>query len=110
MNHVVFIVFEITKFATSEFFLYYMKIDFADINQKMFAIIKQMSPFGPQNMRPVFMASGLRDNGYGKKVGEDETHLKLNIFEASNQATYSAIGFGMGDKFDIISRCFYINL
>ncbi len=31
-------------------------------------------------MKPVFMASGLRDNGYGKKVGEDKTHLKLNIF------------------------------
>ena len=48
------------------------------------------------------MASGLRDNGYGKKVGEDKTHLKLNIIEGANQKTYNAIGFSMGDKHQLV--------
>ncbi len=74
------------------------EISLSDVTPKFYRIIKQLEPFGPQNMKPVFMASGLRDNGYGKKVGEDKTHLKLNIFEGANQKTYNAIGFSMGDK------------
>ena len=74
------------------------EINLTEVTPKFFRIMKQLEPFGPQNMKPVFMTSGLRDNGYGKKVGADETHLKLNIFEGSNQRTYNAIGFSMGDK------------
>lgn len=72
------------------------------ITPKFFRILKQFGPFGPQNMKPVFCTPGLRDNGYGKKVGEDQTHLKLSVFEGSNKKTMNAIGFGMGDKFDLI--------
>ena len=75
------------------------EISLTEVTPKFFRIIKQLEPFGPQNMKPVFMAGGLRDNGYGKKVGADETHLKLNVFEGSNQKTYNAIGFSMGDKY-----------
>jgi len=80
------------------------EISLTEITPKFFRIMNQLAPFGPQNMRPVFMASGLRDNGYGKKVGEDETHLKLNIFEGSNKATYNAIGFSMGDKYPLVQN------
>jgi len=80
------------------------EISLTEITPKFFRIMNQLAPFGPQNMRPVFMASGLRDNGYGKKVGEDETHLKLNIFEGSNNATFNAIGFSMGDKYPIVQN------
>lgn len=80
------------------------EISLTEITPKFYRIMNQLAPFGPQNMRPVFMASGLRDNGYGKKVGEDETHLKLNIFEGSNKATYNAIGFSMGDKYPIVQN------
>jgi single-stranded-DNA-specific exonuclease len=55
-------------------------------------------------MKPVFMASGLRDNGYGRKIGDQKDHLKLNIITGTDQKTYSAIGFGMGDKYDLISN------
>ena len=77
------------------------EISLTEVTPKFFRIIKQLEPFGPQNMKPVFMTSGLRDNGYGKKVGADETHLKLNIFEGSNQRTYNAIGFSMGAKHEL---------
>jgi single-stranded-DNA-specific exonuclease len=77
------------------------EISLSEVSPKFFRIIKQLEPFGPQNMKPTFMSSGLRDNGYGKKVGADETHLKLNIFEGSNQKTYNAIGFSMGDKHEL---------
>ncbi|NLP57304.1 single-stranded-DNA-specific exonuclease RecJ [Lutibacter sp. B1] len=80
------------------------EISLSEITPKFYRILNQLAPFGPQNMRPVFMASGLRDNGYGKKVGADETHLKLNIFEGSNQQTYNAIGFGLGDKYELVQN------
>jgi single-stranded-DNA-specific exonuclease len=53
-------------------------------------------------MKPVFMASGLRDNGYGKKVGQNGDHLKLNIISGADQKTYNAIGFGMGKNHELI--------
>lgn len=79
-------------------------INLSDINSKFYRIIDQFGPFGPQNMKPVFMASGLRDNGYGKKVGANEDHLKLSIIYGTDQKTYNAIGFGLGDKFDLLSN------
>ena len=76
----------------------------SDIDPKFIRIINQFGPFGPQNMKPVFMATGLRDNGYGKKVGQDKDHLKLSIISGTDQKTYNAIGFGMGKKYDLISN------
>jgi single-stranded-DNA-specific exonuclease len=74
------------------------EINLDQITPKFYRILKQLEPFGPQNMKPTFVSSGLRDNGYGKKVGADEAHLKLNIFDGSNQKTFNAIGFGLGKK------------
>lgn len=73
----------------------------SDITPQFFRVLSQMAPFGPMNMHPVFMARGLRDNGYGKPVGADKTHLKLNIISGADTKTYNAIGFGLGDKFPL---------
>lgn len=80
-----------------------MEIGLEEITPKFHRIIKQFAPFGPRNMRPVFAADGLRDNGYGKQVGEDKSHLKLNIINGSDKKTYNAIGFGLGNKYKITS-------
>ena len=76
----------------------------SDINEKFYRILKQLGPFGPLNMKPVFLATGLRDNGYGKRIGADGSHLKLQIISGTDQKTYQAIGFGLGDKYDLISN------
>ncbi len=76
----------------------------SDINSKFHRIINQFGPFGPQNMKPVFVATGLRDNGYGKKVGGNEEHLKLSIISGADQKTYNAIGFGLGNKYELINK------
>ena len=79
-------------------------ISLSEVTPKFYRILKQLAPFGPQNMKPVFMAEGLRDNGYGKRVGEDNTHLKLSIIDGVNQNTYNAIGFGLGDKYPLVQK------
>jgi len=80
------------------------EINLEEVTPKFYRILKQLEPFGPQNMKPVFVASALRDNGYGKKVGADETHLKLNIFQGTDQKTYNAIGFGLGAKEEVVKK------
>lgn len=74
----------------------------SNINPKFYRVLKQFGPFGPQNMKPVFMSTGLRDNGYGRKIGQDDAHLKLSIVSGADQKTYNAIGFGLGEKYDLI--------
>ncbi len=84
------------------------EIDLEEITPKFFRIIQQMSPFGPQNMKPVFLTTAVRDNGYGKKVGADYNHLKLNIIYGSDKKTYNAIGFGLGNKITLSQNDFDI--
>ena len=79
------------------------EIYLSNINSKFHRILKQLGPFGPQNMKPVFTGNGLRDNGYGRRIGADGDHLKLSIVTGADQKTYSAIGFGLGDKYELIS-------
>ena len=78
----------------------------SEISPKFYRILEQMSPFGPQNMHPVFAANALRDNGMGKKVGADQTHLKLNIIEGTNPKTYNGIGFNLGEKYALTKQPF----
>jgi single-stranded-DNA-specific exonuclease len=59
-----------------------------------------MAPFGPGNMRPVLLSKGVVDRGYAKQVGSDKAHLKCS-FLAGTQSI-DAIGFGLGDKLEIV--------
>jgi single-stranded-DNA-specific exonuclease len=83
-------------------------IDLSEITPKFFRIIQQMAPFGPMNMKPTFSSTCIRDNGYGKQVGADKTHLKLNVFQGDNQKTYNSIGFNLGDKIALVKDEFDI--
>ena len=83
-------------------------IDLSEITPKFFRIIQQMAPFGPMNMKPTFTSTCVRDNGYGKQVGADKTHLKLTVFQGENQKTYNAIGFNLGAKIALVNDEFDI--
>ena len=79
-----------------------IQIDLKQITPKFYRVLKQFAPFGPNNMTPVFMTENLRDTGYGKCVGADKTHLRLTASQPDANSIV-CIGFGMGDKFDLIS-------
>ncbi|WP_435264242.1 single-stranded-DNA-specific exonuclease RecJ [Tenacibaculum sp. nBUS_03] len=84
------------------------ELELSEITSKFYRIIKQMGPFGPQNMKPVFISSSVRDNGYGKQVGADKSHLKLNIIYGADKKTYGAIGFSLGHKIEKVQNNFDI--
>ena len=85
-----------------------LELELSEITPKFFRILQQMGPFGPQNMKPVFKTTSVRDNGYGKTVGSDKSHLKLSIIDGADKKTYNAIGFGLGNKIKSIKGDFDI--
>ena len=90
-----------------------MEIDINDVDNKLFRIIKQFSPFGPQNLSPVFVSRNVVDNGYGMQIGADKSHLRINTKTTSG--SLAGIGFGMGEFFKSIKDyqefdiCYSIN-
>jgi single-stranded-DNA-specific exonuclease len=85
------------------------QINLADITPKFYRILKQFAPFGPGNMIPVFMTTHVRDTGYGKCVGEDDKHLRLTLSQP-NVPNIVGIGFGLGDKYNLISDKKLVNV
>ncbi|WP_088324083.1 single-stranded-DNA-specific exonuclease RecJ [Polaribacter tangerinus] len=84
------------------------ELELTEITPKFFRIIQQMAPFGPGNLKPIFKSTCVRDNGYGKQVGAEKTHLKLHIFQGDNKVTFNSIGFNLGDKIALIKDSFDI--
>lgn len=68
------------------------------INMQFFNIISQMEPFGPDNMRPIFLAKNVRDTGYSKLV--KEAHVSFNVTQGKNSVR--GIGYNMPDKITIV--------
>ncbi len=75
-------------------------IKLSDINPKFFNIIKQLAPFGPGNMRPIFMSDHLLVYGYPQILKEQ--HLKFSLRQEGSQKVYHAIGFGMAHFYETI--------
>ncbi len=60
------------------------------ISYKFLEILNQMSPFGPANLQPVFVARGVRVQ---KASLLKNAHLKINVEQ--NGAVFDGIGFNM---------------
>lgn len=70
---------------------------------KFYRVLKQMGPFGPGNMNPVFLTKNLKDTGYSKIVGEN--HLKLHLTTDNNQELrLNGIAFGLGHLLEKIQH------
>ena len=74
------------------------EIRLADIHQKLFEILRQMEPFGPDNDPPIFMISNVTDTGFSKIVKED--HLRFVIKQDNHRL--SGIGFGLAKKSELL--------
>jgi single-stranded-DNA-specific exonuclease len=82
-----------------------LEIEVKHINKKFYKILKQFAPFGPENMKPVFISKHVFDNGQGKTVGKNKEHLKLKIIQhIGDNLTIDAIGFGFGKQYDQTSK------
>ncbi len=76
------------------------ELSLKDIRQNFYDILCQMEPFGPENLRPVFLARRLMNTGYCKIVKEE--HIRFSLKE--DQVTLTGIGFNMAKKFPLLEQ------
>jgi single-stranded-DNA-specific exonuclease len=74
------------------------EVEFKDLKQAFYNIIHQMEPFGPENMRPLFVVRNVTDSGYSRVVKEQ--HIKFSLRQ--DNILFNGIGFGMAGKFHIL--------
>ncbi len=84
-----------------------LELDLEDVSWKAYKVLKQMGPFGPGNMTPVFVSRGV--SIAGKPTIMKEKHIKFNVYQGNSPA-FTVIAFGMahiypdlmdGQPFDI---------
>jgi len=84
------------------------EIKFSEITKPFLNILRQMEPFGPENMTPIFLTKNLI-GGEIKEMGKNKEHIRLTLMD-SFQNKFSAVAFGMGEfsrdfqyrKFDVV--------
>ena len=76
------------------------EVRFAELTLAFYNIITQMEPFGPENMRPVFIARQVKDTGFSKIVKEQ--HLRFVVKQQG--ITLTGIGFNMADSFHLLQQ------
>jgi single-stranded-DNA-specific exonuclease len=76
------------------------ELRFQDVTPALYNIITQMEPFGPDNMRPVFVARKVADTGFSKIVKEQ--HIRFVVKQG--KISFTGIGFNLAHRFPIIQE------
>lgn len=71
-----------------------------EVNYKNYKILKQMAPFGPSNMQPVFVSETLYVTSRPRILKGE--HLKFFVRQEGCDVTREAIGFGLAQYFELI--------
>src|SRR6185437_2134649 len=83
----------------------YIKIDmllsFKLINKKLIDALASLEPFGMGNPEPVFATEGVEVLEV-RKIGKEQTHLKMKI--GCNGKIFDAIAFGFANTVDVSLR------
>ncbi len=78
------------------------EINFADIKPAFYNILEQFEPFGPANMRPVFLTRRVQDyRGMSKVVKEN--HLRF-VVQQRRREVMEGIGFGLAHYYPLIEK------
>ena len=76
-----------------------LNISLAEVTPKLYNIIRQMAPFGPGNMRPVFISENLQLVREPRLLKQQ--HLKLEVCQ-DGCAPLNAIGFRMPHLYELV--------
>jgi len=77
------------------------ELSLADIRPGFYNILRQFEPFGPANLRPVFLTRNVSDfRGYSRVVKEQ--HLKFVVSQRAGEVV-DGIGFGLAHKYETVS-------
>ncbi|MDH3267392.1 MAG: single-stranded-DNA-specific exonuclease RecJ [Ignavibacteria bacterium] len=76
------------------------KIRFSEITPKFLRILDQFAPFGPGNLRPVFISESVHVANVPRIVGNN--HIVASFKQNGTDKVFDSIGFNMGDHYDLI--------
>ena len=79
-------------------------VRFSDITPKFLRILKQFSPFGPDNNVPVFCTRNLESNPMLPPRVVGSNHLKFSALSSDSPNSYPAIGFQLGEYYERVNR------
>jgi len=80
------------------------ELDLDEITPRFYRLLKRFAPFGPGNMKPVFVTRNLRDTGFARLVGKENNHLRMFVIDGSTRHSMVAIAFNQADKWDTIKE------
>jgi len=79
-----------------------MPLHFDMITPKFITVLKQMAPFGPENQRPVFEASGLYV--FNSLSSFKDRHVRFLVAQHKNESVFQAVGFDLADRYDRLAK------
>ena len=76
------------------------QIRFAEITPKFLKILEEFSPFGPGNMRPVFLSENVEVINTPRIVGNN--HVVATFKQNGTDKVFDTIGFNLGEYLDLL--------
>ena len=74
------------------------ELNLEELNHRMIKFLHALEPYGPGNMRPVFVSNNLSIDGIPKLLGRDQNTLKFSVKQ--NKTLIESIGFNMADHYE----------
>lgn len=74
-------------------------LDLSNVNMRFWKLLSQFEPFGPGNLRPIFVSKDIRVVGVPTIVGSG--HLKMKVAQ-NGSGTFDVIGFNMHEYLPVI--------
>jgi single-stranded-DNA-specific exonuclease len=74
------------------------EITFKNLNKGFYNIVQQMEPYGPENLRPVFITRNVTNTPWSKIV--KEKHIRFVV--RNENITLTGIGFNLAEKFNLL--------
>lgn len=86
------------------------EINLSEFNSKFYRILKQFSPFGPGNLKPIFLAKNVQLASDLKLIGKNNAnHLKFSVVQ-NGSYTFDCIAFGLGHYKEMIESSEYFDI
>lgn len=71
-----------------------------DLNNLLFKFHRKLAPYGPDNMKPVWVIKNIDASFSIQQIGKDKTHIKFYHKNPETGASIECVGFGLGKYFE----------
>lgn len=78
------------------------EVEITDITSRFYDILRQFAPFGPGNMRPIFVTRDLTSTPWTAVVGKN--HLKIGVRPPGGRNVFKGIAYNMGNRYKEVAN------